>query len=499
MLSQLKSSPRTPLFTERRSHHGQRGRAGQDRVLRDLQPQPRKERYQEVLETINVKRRLERVLRLLQKEMEVLSIQRKIQNQINEKIDKQQREFFLREQPKAIRSELGVEDDERSREVREWKKKAEEAGLRGEAKEKIEEEMEKLAMMDVNSAEYSVTRNYIEIVLALPWNKTTVDSLDINRAEKILNHDHYALDDVKKRILEFLAVRKLKPDARGSIICLVGLPAWGRPRSASRSRARSTRSSSACRSGHARRGRDQGHRRTYIGAMPGKITRASRSASRAIPLHARRDRQAGAELPGRPASALLEVLDPEQNVEFRDHYLDVPFDLSGVFFITTANTLDTIPQVLVDRMEVIRLSGYITEEKYEIARRYLVPKQVERHGLPRGSIKIDKSGFLYIINSWAREAGVRNLERQIERICRKTAATMARTGRVPRPELNDRTIRDYLGPRYTSTTRSPRPTGRVSHWGLRGRPTVGRPSRSSPSASAPKRAASSGSPGRWAR
>jgi len=406
-----------------------------------------KNEYQEVLETINVKKRLERVLRLLQKEMEVLSLQRKIQNQINEKVDRQQREFFLREQLKAIRSELGVEDDERSREVREWKKKAAEAGLKGEAKEKVEEEIEKLSMMDVNSAEYSVTRNYIEIVLSLPWSTATIDSLDINRAEKILNHDHYALEDVKKRILEFLAVRKLKPDARGSIICLVGPPGVGKT-SLGRSIARALNKKFFRMSlgGMRDEAEIKGHRRTYIGAMPGKIVQGIKICKSRNPVFMLDEiDKLGQSFQGDPASALLEVLDPEQNVEFRDHYLDVPFDLSDVFFITTANTLDTIPQVLVDRMEVIRLSGYITEEKYEIARRYLMPKQIERHGLPKGAIKIDKSGFLYIINSWAREAGVRNLERQIERICRKTAAVAARTGKLPKNGFDSRTIREQLG------------------------------------------------------
>jgi ATP-dependent Lon protease len=449
VLSQLKMlSDNNPLFTEEMKltmvNVDEPGKIA-DFVTSILNLE--KNEYQEVLETINVKKRLERVLRLLQKEMEVLSIQRKIQNQINEKIDKQQREFFLREQLKAIRSELGVEDDERSRETREWKKKAEEAGLKGEAKEKIDEEMEKLTMMDVNSAEYSVTRNYIEIVLALPWNKTTIDSLDITRAEKILNHDHYALEDVKKRILEFLAVRKLKPDARGSIICLVGPPGVGKTSlGKSIARALNKKFFRMSLGGMRDEAEIKGHRRTYIGAMPGKIIQGIKICKSRNPVFMLDEiDKLGQSFQGDPASALLEVLDPEQNVEFRDHYLDVPFDLSSVFFITTANTLDTIPQVLVDRMEIIRLSGYITEEKYEIARRYLVPKQLERHGLPKGSIKIDKSGFLYIINAWAREAGVRNLERQIERICRKTAATTARTGKIPRSELNNKAIREHLG------------------------------------------------------
>ncbi len=454
VLSQLKMlSENNPLFTEEMKltmvNVDEPGKIA-DFVTSILNLE--KQEYQDVLETINVKKRLDMVLRLLHKEMEVLSLQKKIQGQINEKIDKQQREFFLREQLKVIKQELGMEEDERTRELREMKKKVQEFELKGEVREKIDDEIEKLSLMDLNSSEYSITRNYIDTVLSLPWNEKTIDSLDITRAEKILNKDHYSLEDVKKRILEFLAVRKLKPDSRGSIICLVGPPGVGKTSlGQSIARALNKKFFRMSLGGMRDEAEIKGHRRTYIGAMPGKIIQGIKICRSRNPVFMLDEiDKLGQSFQGDPASALLEVLDPEQNVEFRDHYLDVPFNLSDVFFITTANTLDTIPPVLADRMEIIRLSGYITEEKYEIARRYLLPKQLLRHGLPKLSIKIDKSGFLYIINGWAREAGVRNLERQIERICRKTAALVARGSSITDKALTQEMIREFLGPELYS-------------------------------------------------
>ena len=407
-----------------------------------------KQEYQSILETVQVRRRLEMVLQLLHKEMEVHTLQKKLQGFISDKMDKQQREFFLREQLKAIKTELGMEEDERANEIKEMKRKAEQLSLKGEAKEKLNEETEKLSLTDVNSSEYSITRNYIETVISLPWNLKTVDNLDIERAERVLNRDHYALDDVKKRILEFLAVRKLKPDSRGSIICLVGPPGVGKTSlGQSIARALQKKFFRISLGGMRDEAEIKGHRRTYIGAMPGKIIQGLRVCKSRNPVFMLDEiDKLGQSLQGDPASALLEVLDPEQNAEFRDHYLDMPFDLSDVFFITTANTLDTIPPVLADRMEIIRLSGYITEEKYQIARRYLLPKQLGRHGLGKKAVRFDRPGLLYIINSWAREAGVRTLERQIERICRKSAALLARNGRISALPLKQNTIREYLGP-----------------------------------------------------
>ncbi|HQL83553.1 MAG TPA: LON peptidase substrate-binding domain-containing protein, partial [Spirochaetota bacterium] len=311
-----------------------------------------KNEYQTILETLDVKKRLQKVLRLLHKEIEVLSVQKRIQGTINDKIDKQQRDFFLREQLKAIKNELGIEDDERSRDLKSLRKKMVELELEGEIGEKMEEEIGKLSMMDSTSSEYAVTRNYIDTVLSLPWNRKTVDSIDIAKAEKILNRDHYGLDDVKKRILEFLAVKKLKPDGKGSIICLVGPPGVGKT-SLGKSIARSLNRTffRVSLGGMRDEAEIKGHRRTYVGAMPGKIIQGLKICKYRNPVFMLDEiDKLGQSFQGDPSSALLEVLDPEQNVEFRDYYIDAPFNLSDVLFITTANTIDTIPQVLSDRM-----------------------------------------------------------------------------------------------------------------------------------------------------
>ncbi len=402
--------------------------------------------YQEVLETADVKIRLEKSLRLLNKEMEVLSVQKKIHSQINEKVDKQQKEFFLREQLKVIKQELGI-DDEVSADIKAMKKKAEKLELKGEVREQFDSEMEKLTMMEPASSEYTITRNYLDTVLSLPWNVRTVDKIDLKRAERILEKDHYGLTEVKKRILEFLAVRTLKPDAKGAIICLVGPPGTGKT-SMGRSiaKAMNRRFFRLSLGGMRDEAEIKGHRRTYIGSMPGKIIQGLKTVKSSNPVFMLDEiDKLGQSFQGDPASALLEVLDPEQNSEFRDYYLEVPFDLSDILFVTTANTLDTIPQVLADRMEIIRLSGYISEEKCAIARKYLLPRQISLHGLKAGSVRIDKSGFMYIIDGWAREAGVRNLERQIEKICRKSATEAASGKALPSENLTSGQIKKFLG------------------------------------------------------
>lgn len=407
-----------------------------------------KKDYQDILITLNVKKRLEKVLRLLYKEKEVLDVQRKIQTSINEKIDKQQKDFFLREQLKAIKTELGLEDDERTREIREIRKKVETLGLKGEAKEKIEEEIKRISYMEQATAEYTVTKNYLDTVLSLPWNARTPDSIDIDKAERILDRDHYGLEDIKKRIIEFLAVRKLKPDAKGSIICLVGPPGVGKTSlGKSIADALGRKFFKLSLGGMRDEAEIKGHRRTYIGAMPGKFIQGLKLSKSLNPVFMLDEiDKISQSFQGDPASALLEVLDPEQNAEFRDHYLDMPFNLSEIFFIATANTIDSIPPVLLDRMEVINLSGYIPSEKLEIAKRYLVPKQLKQHGLKRGDVVIKKADLDYIVNGWARESGVRNLERSIEKLCRKTAALAARKSKTPSLLFDRKKIRDFLGP-----------------------------------------------------
>ncbi len=454
VLSQLKKlSEHNPLFTEEMKltmlNVDEPGKIA-DFVTSILNLE--KDEYQEILEIMNVEKRLVRVLQFLHEELQVMGVQKKIQNQINDKIDKQQKDFYLREQLRAIKQELGFGEDERSLEVREMKKKAEELGLKGEVKEKIDEELDKYMLMESTSSEYTVTRNYIDTILALPWNRSTEDTIDIIRAEKILNRDHYGLEDVKERILEFLAVKKIKPDARGSIICLVGPPGVGKTSlGKSIARALNRKFFRVSLGGMRDEAEIKGHRRTYIGAMPGKIIQGIKICKSNNPVFMLDEiDKLGQSFQGDPASALLEVLDPEQNVEFRDYFLDVPFDLSDVLFITTANTLDTIPSVLADRMEIIRLSGYISMEKYQIAKRYLLPKQIKQHGLEKDAVKIGREGFLYIINRWAREAGARNLERQIEKICRKTVTRIARGEKPEKKELSVEKIREYLGPEIYS-------------------------------------------------
>ncbi|KKK50251.1 hypothetical protein LCGC14_3126890, partial [marine sediment metagenome] len=336
-----------------------------------------------LLETVDVKKRIEKVLNLLHREKELMKLQKKIQEGINEKVNKQQREFFLREQLKAIKKELGMEVDAKKTEYNKFKERLDSLELEGEVKDKSFEELEKLELMDERSPEYSVTRNYLEAICSLPWNKFSSEDIDIPKARRILNRDHYDLDEVKERILEFLSVKKLKPGSKGSILCLVGPPGVGKTSvGKSIARAMGRKFFRFSLGGMRDEAEIKGHRRTYIGAMPGKIIQALKIVATKNPVIMLDEiDKLGMSYQGDPSSALLEVLDPEQNIEFRDHYLDLPFDLSRILFITTANTLDTVPAPLFDRMEVIRLSGYIEEEKIEIGKRYIIPRSLEKHGL----------------------------------------------------------------------------------------------------------------------
>ncbi|PLY04545.1 MAG: endopeptidase La [Desulfuromonas sp.] len=401
---------------------------------------------QDVLETFDLHRRIDKVLVLLKKELEVSRLQTKISQQIEEKVSKQQREFFLREQFKAIKKELGLEKEGKVSEIEKFQERLKKLTLNEEAQKAVDEEIEKLSLIEPSSPEYNVSRNYLDWLTILPWGRFSKDSYDIKRARRVLDRDHYGLKDVKERILEFIAVGKMKGDISGSILCLVGPPGVGKT-SIGKSIADALKRKFYRFSvgGMRDEAEIKGHRRTYIGAMPGKAIQAMKSAGTANPvLMLDEIDKIGASFQGDPASALLEVLDPEQNGSFRDHYLDVPFDLSNVMFIATANQLDTIPGPLLDRMEVIHLSGYILEEKLEIARRYLIPKALESHGLDRSQVSINKSALADIVDRYAREAGVRGLENRIKKIMRRAAMEFAE-GRTEKIQVTKRDIETYLG------------------------------------------------------
>ncbi len=378
---------------------------------------------QDILETTSIRHRIEKALILLRKELDVSKLQAKINKQIEEKLSKQQRTFFLREQLKAIKKELGLAKDGKDAEIDEFNERLKNLTLPPEAEERVKEEMDKLSLIEPSSPEFNVTRNYVDWLTSLPWGVFTPDNCDIARAEKVLNRDHYGLDDVKERILEFLSVGILQGKVSGSIICFVGPPGVGKTsvgRSIAESIGRSFYRFSL--GGMRDEAEIKGHRRTYIGALPGKFIQAMRRCKSANPLIMLDEvDKIGASFQGDPASALLEVLDPEQNRDFLDHYLDVRFDLSNVLFVCTANVLDTIPKPLLDRMEVMKLSGYILEEKMQIARKYLVPKQLKAGGLKKGQLTITNKALREIIDGYAREPGVRNVEKSIKRICRKSA------------------------------------------------------------------------------
>jgi ATP-dependent Lon protease len=401
---------------------------------------------QEILETFDVRKRIDRVLVLLKKELEVSRLQTKISKQIEEKVSAQQHEFFLREQLKAIKKELGLEKEGKTTELEKFQGRLKKLHLNEEAEQVVAEEMEKLQLLEPSSAEYTVSRNYLDWLTVLPWGVFSKDSYRIDRARRILDRDHYGLKDVKERILEFIAVGKMKGDISGSILCLVDPPGVGKTSIGhSIANALGRRFFRFSLGGMRDEAEIKGHRRTYIGAMPGKFIQAMKTVGTANPLLMLDEiDKIGASFQGDPASALLEVLDPEQNGSFRDHYLDVPFDLSNVLFIATANQIDTIPRPLLDRMEVIRLSGYILEEKLEIAKRYLIPKALDSHGLNRGQVTIHKAALKKIIDGYAREAGVRNLEKQIKKIMRRAAMAFAEDEELKKVTISKNDLEEYL-------------------------------------------------------
>lgn len=388
------------------------------------------EKLQELLETIDLYERSEKLLVLLKEEIEISKLQQDIQQQIEEKISQNQREFFLREQLKVIKQELGLEKDDKSTEIETIEKKLKELKLSDEAQKVVEEELNKLQTLEVGSAEFNVTRTYLNWITDLPWGKFSDDNHDLKKARKILDEQHYGLDDVKQRILEFISTVVKRGKVSGSIICLVGPPGVGKTsvgKSIADAMGRKFYRFSV--GGMRDEAEIKGHRRTYIGAMPGKIIQSLKRTGVSNPVIMLDEiDKIGASYQGDPAAALLEVLDAEQNTDFLDHYLDVRFDLSNILFVTTANQLDTIPRPLLDRMEVIKLSGYILEEKVEIAKRYLIPKQRKEHGLKASEVNITDTAIKKIIDGYAREAGIRSLENHIKKIMRKATLLQAENG-----------------------------------------------------------------------
>ena len=412
------------------------------------------EEKQALLEERNVARRLRALSELLARELELVEIGTRIQSQVQSEMDKGQREYWLRQQLKAIQEELG-EVDEAEAEAEELRRQLDEANLPEHARKQADRELQRFERLPPQSVEHGLIRTYLEWLATLPWSRFSEDTLDLKAARKRLDRDHYDIEAVKDRILEFLAVRKLKPDARSSILCFVGPPGVGKTslgRSVAGTLGRSFERISV--GGVRDESEIRGHRRTYIGAMPGTILRAMRDAGTANPvLMIDEIDKMGTDFRGDPASAMLEVLDPEQNTTFRDHYLDLPFDLSNVFFICTANQLDTVPPALRDRMEVIQLSGYTHEEKREIAKRYLVPRQMERNGVGRSKIEFVDPALDAIIEGYTREAGVRGLEREIGSVCRKVAREFAEGKRRSKRVIRPATVVTLLGkPRFQPET-----------------------------------------------
>jgi ATP-dependent Lon protease len=409
---------------------------------------------QELLEEADVEARLRRLTVILNRELELLELGTKIQSQVHSEMEKSQREYFLRSQLKAIQEELG-EGDEQQAEIAELRAQIEDANLPEEAEKQARRELDRLAKLPSAAAEYGVIRTYLEWILSLPWNATTEDDLDLEKARKILDEDHYDLEKVKERIIEHLAVSKLKHDLSGPILCFVGPPGVGKTSlGQSIARALGRKFVRISVGGVRDEAEIRGHRRTYIGAMPGTIIRALRDAGTKNPVFMIDEiDKMGSDWRGDPSSAMLEVLDPAQNSSFRDHYLDLPFDLSRILFICTGNQLETIPPPLLDRMEVIRLSGYTEEEKLGIAKRYLVPKQLEAHGLNSEQAKFTDNALRLVIREYTREAGVRNLDREIAALCRKSAAEIA-GGKRKRVRIDERRVRSWLGrPRFSGEIR----------------------------------------------
>ena len=410
---------------------------------------------QAVLELQHVKKRLKKVTEIVNYQLEILEIGTKIQSQVKEDMNNKQKEYFLRQQMKAIQEELG-ETGENNSEIQDYKTKIFENNLPEEARREAERELKRLARMHPSSSEYTVSSTYLDWLTSLPWETRTEDNLDIAKAKKILDEDHFGLKKAKKRIIEYLSVRKLKPDSKGPILCFVGPPGTGKTSlGQSIAKALGRKFIRVALGGMKDEAEIRGHRRTYVGALPGRIIQGIRRAGTNNPIIVLDEiDKVGNSFQGDPSSALLEVLDPEQNFSFSDHYLDVPFDLSRVMFITTANVLHTIPPALRDRLEVLELAGYIEDEKIKIAYRYIVPKQRKAHGLKASQFSITKGAVRLIISGYTREAGLRNLEREIASVCRGAASLIAQD-EATSVEIKVTNVAKFLGQvRYTSETSS---------------------------------------------
>jgi ATP-dependent Lon protease len=402
---------------------------------------------QALLETVNPAERLEKILGYMRSELEILEVEKRIRTRVKKQMEKTQKEYYLNEQMRAIQKELG-EKDEFKNEIQELEEKLRQKKMSAEAREKCEREIKKLKMMSPMSAEATVVRNYLDWFLALPWYEYTDDKLDIKEAERILEEDHYGLDKVKQRILEYLAVQSLVGQIKGPILCLVGPPGVGKTSlGKSLARAMGRKFVRVSLGGVRDEAEVRGHRRTYIGALPGKIIQCMRKAGAGNPVFLLDEvDKMSTDFRGDPSAALLEVLDPEQNISFNDHYLDVDYDLSKVMFVTTANTLERIPRPLQDRMEIIRIPGYTESEKLNIAKRYLVRKQREANGLKEENIEFSDNAILGLIRHYTREAGVRNLEREIASLCRKVAVEVIKTDRNSHVKISNSSLAKYLGP-----------------------------------------------------
>lgn len=405
------------------------------------------EEKQAILEALTVEQRLQQLTEILEKEIEILNVEKKLQGKVRKQIEKVQKEYYLKEKLRAIQEELGEEDEFADPEVAEYRKKIKAAKLSDAAREKAEKELERLSKMSAMSAEASVIRTYLDWLIEIPWKKKSKSHLDINEVEKILNEDHFGLDKVKERILEYFAVLQLTGKMGGTILCLVGPPGVGKTSVArSIARAMGRKFARVALGGVRDEAEIRGHRRTYVGSLPGRVIQAIHKAGVANPVFLLDEvDKLGNDFRGDPAAALLEVLDPEMNKEFSDHYLEVPFDLSDVFFITTANTRDPIPRPLQDRMEIVQMSGYTEEEKLGIAKGYLLPRELEKHGLKADQVEFEEKALLSLIREYTREAGVRNLEREIAAILRKIATRIVKESLKNKFIVKKDDLEGYLG------------------------------------------------------